>query len=262
MSVEMESLSSILSESAQSQGDATSVAEITAPPAVEPTADTPEPKPVDSTRDEAGRFAARPEEKPALTKADVAAIMDERRKRQELERELTQLRSQQPQKAKTDIFDNPDVAINERLQERLAPLEQTILNLQVELAKSKMPDFDDVAKVFFTHAQNDAVLMHQANTAPDEFAFIYREGKRLMELGDVGGDIMKYRDKVTAEAKLEISKRDEQIAQLTAQLNAATKAQAELDAVPRSLNNLNSSAPKSTEVDPDDLKSLVRFKSG
>jgi hypothetical protein len=81
-------------------------------------------------------------------------------------------------------------------------------------------------------------------------------------LGDVGGDIMKYRDKVTAESKLEIAKRDEQITLLTARLAALEKTQTELAAVPRSLNNLNSSAPKSTDTDPDDLKSLVRFKSG
>lgn len=268
---EAESLSSILGDSPFGTGEAATADP--APPAEEPKKETPaaETKEVQQARDESGRFAKAEEpkadepkadepKKPELTKADVAAIIDERRKRQELERELTQLRQQQ--KPKTDLFENPDVAIQERLQERLAPLEQTIMNLQVELAKSKMTDFDDAAKAFFTHAQNDPVMMHQADTAPDPFAFIYREGKRLMELGDVGGDIVKYREKVTAESKAEIAKRDEQIKTLTAQIEELTKAQAELAAVPRSLNQLSASVPKSTDADPEDINQIVRFKTG
>lgn len=264
---EVESLSSILGDTPFTKGETaqeTPVAEA-APPAAEvkePPVETNTP-----ARDEAGRFAPKAEEpkveaKPELSKADVAAIIDERRKRQGLERELAQLRQQQPQKPKTDIFENPDVAINERLQERLSPLENTIFNLQVELAKSKMPDFDDAAKAFFTHAQNDPVLMHQADTAPDQFAFIYREGKRLQELGDVGGDIVKYREKVTAAALAEVAKRDEQIKTLTAQMEALQKSHAELAAVPRSLNKVTTSTPSATDADPEDINQIVRFKSG
>jgi flagellar motor switch/type III secretory pathway protein FliN len=263
---EVESLSSILGETPFSTGEPVAPAPDPAPPAVEQNVETPVAETTSQTRDESGRFAKveepKVEAKPELTKADVAAIIDERRKRQELQRELEQLRQQQPQKPKTDLFENPDAAIAERLQERLSPLENTIFKLQVELAKSKMPDFDDAAKAFFTHAQNDQVLMHQADTAPDQFAFIYREGKRLQELGDVGGDIVKYKEKVTAEARAEIVKRDEQIKNLSAQIEALSKAQAELAAVPRSLNQLGTSVPKTTDADPEDINQLVRFKAG
>lgn len=266
---EVESLSSIMGDSPFSTGEPVAPAPDPAPPAEAPNVEAPAEETkteVQQTRDESGRFAKaeepKPEAKPELTKADVAAIIDERRKRQELQKELEQLRQQQPQKQKTDIFENPDAAIEERLRERLTPLESTIFNLQVELAKSKMPDFDDAAKAFFTHAQNDPVLMHQADTAPDQFAFIYREGKRLQELGDVGGDIVKYREKVTAESRAEIAKRDEQIKTLTAQIEALTKAQTELAAVPRSLNQLGTSTPKASDADPEDINSIVRFKTG
>jgi hypothetical protein len=263
---EVESLSSILGDTPFSTGEPAAPAADPTPPVAEPIVETPVAETSTPTRDESGRFAkveeSKPEGKPELTKADVAAIIDERRKRQELQRELEQLRQQQPPKPKTDIFENPDAAINERLLEHLNPLQQQVFKLQVELAKSKMPDFDDAAKAFFTHAQSDPVLMHQADTAPDQFAFIYREGKRLQELGDVGGDILKYKEKVTAEARTEIAKRDEQIKTLSSQIEALTKTQAELAAVPRSLNQLSTSVPKTTDADPDDINQIVRFKAG
>jgi hypothetical protein len=264
---EVESLSSILGDTPFSTGEPVAPAPDPTPPVAEPNVEAPVAETTSTpTRDESGRFAKveepKVEAKPELTKADVAAIIDERRKRQELQRELDQLKQQQPQKPKTDIFADPDAAIAERLQERLTPLENTIFQLQTELAKSKMPDFDDAAKAFFTHAQNDPILMHQADTAPDLFAFIYREGNRLKELGDVGGDIVKYKEKVTAESRAEIAKRDEQIATLSKQIETLTKAQAELAAVPRSLNQLGTSVPKSTDADPEDINQLVRFKAG
>lgn len=260
---EMESLSSILGESPFTKGEAAPVAD-PAPPAAEVKEETPVETKAEPARDEAGRFAPKAEqpaeEKPSLTKADVAAIIDERRKRQDLERKLAQY-EQQP-KPKTDIFENPDVAISERLQERLSPLEETVFQLRLELAKTKMPDFDDAALAFFQVAQNDPVLRHQADTAPDQFQFIYREGKRLKELGDVGGDIMKYREKVTAQERAEIGKRDEQIKTLTAEIEALKKSHAELAAVPRSLNQVTTSSPKTTDADPEDINQIVRFKTG
>ena len=263
---QMESLSSILGDTPFSKGEPAPADP--APPAAELKVETPaadvetKPEVKEVARDESGRFApkteTKPEEKPAITKADVAAIIDERRKRQQLEQEVAALRQQKP---KTDIFENPDEAINERLREHLDPLTSQIFELKLALAKTQMPDFDDAAMAFFQVAQNDPVMRHQADTAPDQLQFIYREGKRLKELGDVGGDIMKYREKVTAESKLEIAKRDEQIAALTAQLAAIQKSQSELAAVPRSLNQLQSGAtPKGSDADPDDINQLVRFK--
>jgi len=266
MSEEMESLSSILGNTPFSTGEPAKAD--TAPPAdelkTEPPVETPEAKEV--ARDDAGRFApkveTKPEEKPAITKADVAAIIDERRKRQQLEQEVAALR-QQNQKPKTDFFENPDVALGERFQERLAPLEDTIFKLQVALAKTQMPNFDDAAVAFFQAAQNDPIMRHQADTAPDQLQYIYREGMRLKELGDVGGDITKYREKVLAESKAELAKRDQQIAALSAQLEAIQKAQAELAAVPRSLNQMQSgAAPKGSDADPEDINQIVRFKAG
>ena len=268
MDEQVESLSSILGDTPFSTGEPAKAD--TAPPAEAPKVETPTAEVVETkpepTRDESGRFApkteVKPEEKPPITKADVAAIIDERRKRQELERELAQLRQQNP-KPKTDIFENPDLAINERLSDQLNPLRNQIFELQLQLAKTQMPDFDDAVITFLKAAESNPVLKHQADTAPNELQFIYQEGLRLKELGAVGGDIHKYREKVTAEANAKISERDQEIQSLKAQLEALTKAHSELSAVPRSLNQMQSgSAPKVTDADPEDINQLVRFKSG
>lgn len=265
MDEQIESLSSILGDTPFSTGESAKAEP--APPAEAPKVEAPVAEPEiksDLARDEAGRFAkteAKVEEKPPITKADVAAIIDERRKRQELERELAQLRQQNP-KPKTDIFENPDVAINERLNDQLSPLRNQIFELQLQLAKTQMPDFDDAVMAFLKKAEHDPVLKHQADTAPNELQFIYREGLRLKELGDVDGDIRKYREKVTAEVTAKLSERDQEVATLKSQIEALTKAQAELSAIPRSLNQIRGSSPKVTEADPEDINQLVRFKSG
>jgi hypothetical protein len=264
---EVESLSSILGDTPFSTGEPAKADP--APPAAELKTEAPkvdvETKP-DIARDDTGRFApkteVKAEDKPPITKADVAAIIDERRKRQDLERELAQLRQQNP-KPKTDIFENPDLAINERVSDQLSPLRNQIFELQLQLAKKDMPDFDDAVMAFLKAAESDPVLKHAADTAPNELQFIYREGLRLKELGDVGGDIRKYREKVTAEAQAKIGEKDQEILTLKSQLEALTKAHSELSAVPRSLNQMQSgSAPKVTDADPEDINQLVRFKTG
>lgn len=267
MSVEMESLSSILGDSF-GKGEAAKAEP--APPAVEPKAEAPvvtepekaavvEPK-VEANRDESGRFAPKVEAKPdkaPLQPADVAAIIDERRKRQALEREIAQLRGNQP---KPDIWENPEAFVNSRLQEFVDPLRSEMLNLQVENARLKNPDFDESMMAFLQAAQNDANLSALADSSPNPLQFIYREGKRLKELGPYDGDLGKRDEAKFGELKSEISKRDQQILAMQAQLDQLTKAQQELDAVPRSLNKISGSSPKLADADPDDLSKIVRFK--
>ncbi len=261
MSDQMESLSSILGESPFSTG-----APDTTPPVVEQKVETPvveAEKPevvVEKARDESGRFAPKAEpktEKPPLQPADVAAIIDERRKRQELERKLQQYEAGKP---KPDFWENPEQAVNARLQEFVDPLRSELLNLQVENARLKHTDFDDAMIAFLEASQKDENLRLLADNAPNPLQFIYREGKRIKELAPYDGDLNKRDEARFGELKGEVSKRDEQIKALQAQLDQLTKSQAELAAVPRSLNQLQSGAPKATDADPDDIRNLVRFK--
>lgn len=265
MAEELESLSSILGESASSKGEPAKADP--APPAAEPKAQTPaatepksevEAKTTEQARDEAGRFASKAEPaKEAPTRADIAAIIDERRKRQELERKVQELQSG---KQKPDFWDNPEAALDARVNELVNPLQSQNLQLQVELARLQNPDFDEVMMVFLKAAQENEVLKAQADNSPNPLKFIYQEGKRLKELGPYGGDLAKRDEAKFGELKGEIAKRDEQLKALQTELETLKKSQAELAAVPRSLNAEQSGTPKAADADPDDLRKIVRFK--
>jgi len=264
MSEQLESLSSILGDSPFSKG------ETPAPPAAEPKAETPAPEPKAETppapevkepaRDEAGRFTkpeVKPEVKEQPTRADIAAIIDERRKRQELERKVQELTASKP---KADFWENPEQAIEERVSAFVNPLQSQNLQLQVEIARLKNPDFDDVMMEFLKAAQKDEVLRAQADNSPNPLEFIYREGKRIKELAPYGGDLSKRDEAKFTELKAELAKRDELLKAVQAELETVKKAQAELAAVPRSLNSEQSGTPKAAEADADDLRKIVRFK--
>lgn len=265
MSEEMESLSSILGDSPFSKGEPAKAEP--APPAVAPKAEAPaaepetkpEPEVKEPVRDEAGRFA-KPEAKEKPTPADIAAIIDERRKRQELEKRVQELTANKP---KADFWDDPEKALAERVNEYVNPLRSENLNLQVEIARLKNPDFDEAMMAFLEASQKDELLRYQADNSPNPLQFIYREGKRIKELAPYGGDLSKRDEARFSELKAEVAKRDELLKALQAELETVKKSQAELAAVPRSLNQLQSGAsPKGTDADPEDINSIVRFKPG
>lgn len=269
MSVEAESIQSILGESPFVTG------EITAPPAVETKTEAPveeakeQEAKAERSRDEGGRFAKAEEkaetpEKPAkqqMSSAEVAAIIDERRKRQALESELAQLRREQSKPTeKPSVFDNEDAAITSRVQEANQPLREAVYKLSVKAARGVYKDFDEAAEAFAEASGRDPRLIEGLRASDDPGEYIYTMGIHVRELADVGGDLMKYRDKVTAASQAKLDEQTKQIAALTAEIETLKKSQAELAAVPRSLNALPSGAVKATDQDADDINSIVRFK--
>jgi len=267
---DVESLASILSGST---GEAAEAPETPA----EATATEPAPTPAQAaeapaapSRDEQGRFApkaveapkaeAAKDDKPAITPRDIAGLIDERKKRQAAEARLAELERAKP---KTDIFENPDAAVSERVQEQIAPIMGEVFALKLELAKTRMPDFDEVAVEFLKAAQADPSLQHQADTAPDPLAFIYREGKRLKELGPYGGDLGKYRDAVVAEQKKANEELTTRLKAMEAELATLKGQQAALAAVPKSLNSAPAGAGPSSLADTDetDISKIVRFNN-
>lgn len=195
-----------------------------------------ETKPETSTqRDDKGRFA---KTEPA---APIAALIEERRKRQELEAELQQYRASKP---KTDFFDDPAKATTEHVSEAITPLQREVLELKVELQRLRNPDFDDVMKAVLEKAQNDPLLKHQIDSSPDPLTFIYREGKRMKELADVDGDIGKYREKVLAEHSAKVADLETKFKALEAENQSLKASIAKREQVPQSLNSEPSAAGK------------------
>lgn len=229
-------------------------------------------------RDESGKFT-KPQEKPAeppasvepavevkptekpvdKPKIDVSALIDERRKRQAAEEELKKLRSQTPEKAPS-VFEDEGKAISHHLDAGTRPLRESLFNQSVKIARLLYKDsFEEAQTAFVEASQKDERLIEALRRSDDPGEFIYTTGIQLKELGEVGGDFVKYREKLTGDAKAQIAERDARIKTLEEQLAQASKTQTELAAVPRSLNT-RSAAPKGAELEPEeDIASIARF---
>jgi hypothetical protein len=154
----------------------------------------------------------KPEAKPPqqeMTEKERAFLRtaeEERRKRQELERELSQYRQKQPEKPeeKKSFWDDPEGHFKS-FEQRLAQRE-VALTLQVSerIARSKYQDFDEKIGEFAESLKNTPGLHAQWLSSPDPAEFAYRHGHRVKEMRDVG-DIEQYKAKIEKEtrAKLE-----------------------------------------------------------
>jgi hypothetical protein len=278
--VQVESLSSILGNAHFSTGEPAKADP--APPAAEAKSETPKTEQTTETeaktetpaqaRDESGKLAAKTEEPtqtaapPAKEEADGRniALKEARERYRRAEAALKDLQANEAKAPKVSIFDNEDEGIAQRVAEHARPLKEANFNMSVKLARLTYQDgYEKAEAAFFDSAEVDQRLYQQLRAAADPGEFIMTVGTQIAELAPVGGDFIKYREKVTGELQTELGKRDEQIKALTAQLEALSKAQKELEAVPRSLNTSQSGAtPKGEDADPDDLKNLVRFKTG
>jgi hypothetical protein len=234
-----------------------------APPAAKESKPVEESAEAKAARDEKGRFAKaeeKPAEKQEKPRADVAAIIDERRKRQAAEQRLAELMQQHKPAEKPSVFENEDRAIGSRVDEGVAPLREMLYKMSLKTARAVYKDFGDAEQAFSEAMEKDERLLQGLRASDDPGEYIYTMGIHVRELADVGGDLMKYRDKITGSMKTEIETRDARIKALEAELATAKEAQTDLDSVPRSLNNTSSgSAPKPGSADPENLRNIVRF---
>jgi hypothetical protein len=264
MSADCESLSSILSGSSAipsaEPAKAEPAADVKPEPAKEPETaepssaevktepETAKPEPV---RDEKGKFT-KAETKPEKTEQMVplSALLAERAKRREPE----------APKPKTSVLENEDQAFSERITEHIEPLKQAVFEMSVDFARTRFDDFDELAGVFSQAANNDERLWQQMRDSKNPAMYVYQVGKQFKELAPFGGDLLKYREHVASESKTELTKANERLATLTAEIEALKKGKTDLEAVPRSLNKAASGAsPSAGDVDPEPITKIARF---
>jgi hypothetical protein len=191
-------------------------------------------------RDETGRFKKEADEQIAGAQA---ALVAERRKRQELERQLQQQTAQKP---KPDFFADPEAALNERDAKIRAEANEKFFAMSEELVKDQHKDYDAVIEAFMADAEADPTIASRTfaemQKARNPAAFLYKAAKLHGEMKAVGGDLGKYRETVEAPLKDELAKRDTKIAELEAQLS-------QLGRVPASLSTEQSSTRASVEAE-------------
>jgi len=216
------------------------VAEPVQEPVPEPEA-TPEPAPEP--------VAAQQQPMTEKERAFYTAMSEERRKRQEIERQLKEIQAAQPPQEPKAFWDDPEGALSSFKQEVAKVVTTTRMDTAEQIARSKYNDFDDKINVFADVLQNTPGLREHWMNAADPAEFAYRTGKNYMELQQAG-NIDSLRANIEKEVRLK----------LEAELKAKDEARkAEIAAIPPSLSNAQS-APGNKAVwgGPPSLDNILK----
>lgn len=220
---------------------------VTAPPEpVQPKAETPEPvvpvtEPPKVETPPVVAAPAQPVESPE-TAAYKRAMREEREKRQALEAKLREL---QTPKQPVDPWSDLPGALKSTQEQIREELFVERCNLTEEIVRQKHSDFDSVREVFVEAANANPALWAQIRQERNPAEFVYREGLRIRELKDVGGDFTAYRAKIEKDVET----------RLRAEFEAKLKA---TPAVPTSLNSDASPPPVEVYQGPKPLNQILR----
>lgn len=174
------------------------------------------------------------------------AMREEREKRQAAEARLRELQTPKPTVDPWSDLPGALKSQEQAFEERLF-LERC--NTTEEMARTRHTDFDDVRAVFIEAAEANPQLWAQIRQERNPAEFVYREGVRIRELKDVGGDITAYKSKL--EKDIETRLRAEFEAKYTKQQTP----------VPVSLNSDGSPPPVEVYHGPKPLKDILRNAS-
>jgi len=172
------------------------------PPGDEPVAETPQPE-------QEGPPPSEPQHVP------LAALKDERDKRQQMEQQLHELnnRLQQydayfQQQAQPTIDEDPIAFVAQAVREQLAPqLQQELLQVRVQtaeaMARGRWADYDDKIELFKAEAQRNPFLLQQLQGAPDPATYAYNVANQIAEAQRYGGQAPS-REQIEAELREKI----------------------------------------------------------
>ncbi len=238
-----ESLSSIMTNE--------TAPEVTPEPAVAEVKDdkTPEVSTEGAAAPSVAKEAIQPEAKPEpLTASEHAALVALKSKVKDLERQLGEKKPEA-----TDFYTDPEKAVEERVQKAVAPIKERFFKQSVEAAAAKHSDFGVAVEAFDKLVSANPALHREWIESEDPGEFIYRVATNTPE----------HREKAFGDLKAQLADKDQKLNALAAEIEALKKGQAELAAVPKSLNSVASgSTPKATETEDESLDKIVRFKTG
>lgn len=221
---------------------------LAAPPAeqpVSPKADAPQ---QGDKSDASAPPAAAPVEaqEPALIPRE--ALLDERRKRQELERRVAdferhmeQQRQQPAPQQRPDWMTDPDTAAQYMRAEIERNNFETRVHMSERMVADKHADYVEMRDVFAEAAVRNRALADELVKHPFPAEFAYQMGKRISLMNEIGSDPVTYKDRLRSEYEAEFRARygiPEGSASPPAQQRASASAP-----VPKSLAKAPSSSP-------------------
>jgi len=181
-----------------------------------------------------------PTSEPPEERVPVAAVIAERRKRQELEKQLATFQAQQA--PAPDFYADPENYIQNTLK-------QNSLQMSVAMVEAQHPDFRDKLAVFLEEVNVNPVLMAQLEAHPHPALFAYQQASKIEQF-------RKMQDLPAFEAQL----RAEIEARVRAEIGSATSAkQAAAAAIPPDLSGVRG-AKSSDIVAHESLDQLLKGK--
>jgi hypothetical protein len=168
------------------------------------------------------------------------AVLDERRKRQELEKKVAEYEAklrqpQQPQQQQEqpDWFASPEQAAQAMQAQFAQSMFETRVATSERILKKEHADYDEVSNLFAERAKHDPHLLQQLYQHPFPAEFAYEVGQQIKLFEEIK-DPKAYREKVRAELLAEMQPGDQR-----SQAPATSK-----PAVPRSLARDVSTQPR------------------
>lgn len=204
------------------------------------------------------------QEMTAKEKAAFAKAADETRKRQEIEREVAELRAKLQQHAapaapaepaKT-FFEAPDEALEAQKREFMQMVLDNRLDTFEEIARTKYPDFEEKLIEFGELTKINPMLTTQMIKSRNPAEFAYQTAKSHKELQDAG-NIEAIKEKIEKETRVKVEA--EVRAKIKAEEDARKAAIADL---PPSLTNVHGTNPATRPVwgGPPSIESILGGK--
>ena len=173
-------------------------------------------EPAKAERDEQGRFAKTGEEAGSPPEPlDHAAIVGERRRRQEAEARETALKAQleaiqNPPEPPPSIWEDEEGArMHDRNQAVAEAVQRATMQSQLAmsemLASQKHDDFDDMKASFLALAEKNPVLAEQALAHKHPWEKAYQIAKSAAEMAELGAtDVASMREKIREEERAKL----------------------------------------------------------
>lgn len=181
----------------------------------------------EETPEEAEADASKPESKDEDGNWTKAAVLDERRKRQELERQLEQALKDKTPEEKKDWFDDPEGAASQIKQEFQSQLANTRIEMSQEFMRSLHEDYDQLEAEFVDLAKGNPAMLAEFQQSKNPAKFAYETAKKHREYADLK-DVDKAKAKLREEVRAELEKEYQQ---------KSEKEQKKREAIPPSLSN-------------------------
>ena len=182
-----------------------------------------------------------------------AALLDERRKRQDLERQLQEVtKEKEPEKT---FWEDPEEAIQKVKAETAEMVARERVNWSEMAARDRhKEDFDAAIEEFTALAMDDPRFIEAMKNHHDPAEYAFQVGTRHMKLKEIG-DPKEYEAKLTAKIKADLEKTYE--AKFNERIEAAIKERLK---IPSSLTGVQSGKEPEIDTGPTPLTELVKRK--